>query len=34
LNPKVTVNIGAGNFGAITGAFDPREFQIGARLVF
>ena len=30
----ISLNTGAGNFGAITGAFDPREFQLGARLVF
>jgi hypothetical protein len=30
----ISLNTGAGNFGAITNAFDPREFQLGARLVF
>lgn len=27
-------NFGSGNFGQITSAFDPREFQLGARLIF
>jgi hypothetical protein len=27
-------NFGSGNFGQITSAFDPREFQLGAKLVF
>ncbi|HEV3512140.1 MAG TPA: TonB-dependent receptor [Candidatus Sulfotelmatobacter sp.] len=30
----ISLNAGAANFGAVTGAFDPREFQLGARLVF
>jgi hypothetical protein len=30
----ISLNTGAGNFGAITGAFDPREFQLGAKLIF
>ena len=30
----ISTNVGAGNFGAITGAFDPREFQLGAKLIF
>jgi len=30
----ISVNAGAGNFGAVTSAFDPREFQLGAKLVF
>jgi len=33
-NGGISLNAGSGNFGAITGAFDPREFQLGARLVF
>jgi hypothetical protein len=27
-------NFGSGNFGQITGAFDPRVFQLGAKLIF
>lgn len=27
-------NFGAGNFGQITGAFDPRVFQLGAKLIY
>jgi len=30
----ISLNAGSGNFGAVTSAFDPREFQLGARLVF
>ncbi|HLZ42223.1 MAG TPA: TonB-dependent receptor [Candidatus Sulfotelmatobacter sp.] len=30
----ISRNAGAGDFGAVTAAFDPREFQLGARLVF
>jgi len=30
----ISRNVGAGDFGAITNAFDPREFQLGAKLVF
>jgi hypothetical protein len=30
----ISRNVGAGDFGAVTAAFDPREFQLGARLVF
>jgi len=30
----ISLNAGAGNFGAVTAAFDPREFQLGARLIF
>jgi hypothetical protein len=30
----ISTSVGSSNFGAITGAFDPREFQIGAKLVF
>jgi hypothetical protein len=33
-NGGISLNAGAGNFGAVTGAFDPREFQFGAKLVF
>ena len=30
----ISLNTGSGNFGAVTSAFDPREFQLGAKLVF
>jgi len=30
----ISLNAGAGDFGTVTGAFDPREFQLGARLIF
>jgi hypothetical protein len=30
----ISLNAGSGNFGAVTSAFDPREFQLGAKLVF
>jgi hypothetical protein len=30
----ISLNAGSGNFGAITNAFDPREFQLGAKLTF
>jgi len=30
----ISVNYGASNFGAVTSAFDPREFQLGAKLIF
>jgi hypothetical protein len=30
----ISLNAGAGNFGAVTAAFDPREFQLGAKLIF
>ena len=33
-NGGISRNAGAADFGAITSAFDPREFQLGARLVF
>jgi len=33
-NGGISLNAGAGNFGAVTGAFDPREFQLGAKLIF
>jgi Carboxypeptidase regulatory-like domain len=33
-NGGISLNAGSSNFGAITGAFDPREFQLGAKLVF
>ena len=34
VNGGVSTNLGAGNFGAITGAYDPRVFQLGAKLIF
>jgi len=30
----ISLNTGAGDFGAVTSAFDPREFQLGAKFVF
>ncbi len=33
-NGGISNNFGASNFGAITGAFDPREFQIGLKLIY
>ena len=33
-NGGISVNQGAGNFGAVTSAFDPREFQFGLKLFF
>ena len=33
-NGGVSTNFGAGNFGAITNAYDPRVFQLGAKLIF
>jgi hypothetical protein len=30
----ISKNQGSANFGAITSAFDPREFQLGAAVVF
>jgi len=33
-NGGISVNQGAGNFGAVTNAFDPRVFQLGAKLIF
>ncbi len=30
----ISANFGASNFGAITAAFDPRTFQLGAKLIF
>ena len=31
---NVSNNLQAGDFGKITSAFDPRTFQLGAKLVF
>jgi hypothetical protein len=33
-NGGISTNFGASNFGAVTAAFDPREFQLGAKLYF
>ena len=33
-NGGISNNFGATNFGQVTGAFDPREFQLGAKLYF
>ncbi|HTF44057.1 MAG TPA: hypothetical protein VK641_09170, partial [Terriglobales bacterium] len=33
-NGGISTNFGATNFGQVTGAFDPREFQLGAKLYF
>jgi len=33
-NGGISLNQGAGNFGAVTSAFDPREFQFGLKLFF
>jgi len=30
----ISTNFGASNFGAVTAAFDPRVFQLGAKLIF
>jgi hypothetical protein len=34
VNGGVSTNLGAGNFGQITNAYDPRVFQLGAKLIF
>lgn len=33
-NGGISMNLGSSNFGAVTAAFDPREFQLGAKVVF
>lgn len=33
-NGGISINQGASNFGAVTSAFDPREFQFGLKLFF
>jgi hypothetical protein len=33
-NGGISTNFGASNFGAVTAAFDPREFQLGLKVVF
>jgi hypothetical protein len=33
-NGGISLNEGAGNFGAVTSAFDPREFQLGLKVIY
>jgi hypothetical protein len=33
-NGGISTNVGSANFGAVTAAFDPREFQLGASVYF
>jgi hypothetical protein len=33
-NGGISLNEGSSNFGAVTGAFDPREFQLGLKLIY
>lgn len=33
-NGGISLNQGSSNFGAVTGAFDPREFQLGLKLIY
>jgi hypothetical protein len=33
-NGGISSNFGSGNFGAVTGAYDPRVFQLGLKLIF
>ena len=33
-NGGISTNLGAGNFGAVTGAWDPRVFQLGLKVVY
>ncbi|MGD0567348.1 MAG: TonB-dependent receptor [Candidatus Sulfotelmatobacter sp.] len=33
-NGGISLNVGASNFGAVTNAFDPREFQLGLKLIY
>lgn len=33
-NGGISLNYGSSNFGAVTAAYDPREFQLGASLYF
>jgi hypothetical protein len=33
-NGNFSTGVGSGNFGQITGTFDPRVFQLGAKLIF
>ncbi len=34
MNGGISTNLGASNFGQVTAAFDPRTFQLGAKLTF
>lgn len=34
INGGVSFDLGSSNFGAVTSAFDPRVFQLGAKLIF
>jgi hypothetical protein len=33
-NGGISLDVGSSNFGAVTGAFDPREFQLGLKLIY
>lgn len=33
-NGGISLDQGSGNFGAVTGAFDPREFQLGLKIIY
>jgi Carboxypeptidase regulatory-like domain len=33
-NGGISLNEGSGNFGAVTAAFDPREFQLGLKIIY
>jgi hypothetical protein len=33
-NGGISNNFGASNFGSVTAAFDPREFQLGLKLIY
>ncbi|MGA3350406.1 MAG: TonB-dependent receptor [Candidatus Sulfotelmatobacter sp.] len=33
-NGGISINQGASNFGSVTAAFDPREFQLGLKIIF
>jgi len=33
-NGGIGTSVGSGNFGVVSAAFDPREFQLGAKLIF
>jgi hypothetical protein len=33
-NGGISINEGSSNFGAVTAAFDPREFQLGIKLIY
>ncbi len=34
MNGGISTNVQASNFGQVTSAFDPRVFQLGAKLMF